>query len=71
RALRIVAVACGLPPEEARRLLGRARGEVRTAIVMGRTGGRYAEARQRLERTGGDLRRALGRGGRAEKPRRR
>jgi N-acetylmuramic acid 6-phosphate etherase len=71
RALRIVAIACGVPAEEARRLLGRARGEVRTAIVMGRTNARYAEARQLLDRTSGDLRRALGRGGRKEKPRRR
>jgi N-acetylmuramic acid 6-phosphate etherase len=59
RALRIVAAACGVAPEEARRLLGRARGEIRTAIVMGRSGGRYAEARRRLDRAGGDLRRAL------------
>jgi len=59
RALRIVAAACGVPAEEARRLLARARGEVRTAIVMGRTGSRYSEALRRLERAGGDLRRAL------------
>jgi N-acetylmuramic acid 6-phosphate etherase len=59
RALRIVAAACAVPAEEARRLLARARGEIRTAIVMGRTGVRYAEARRRLERAGGDLRRAL------------
>jgi N-acetylmuramic acid 6-phosphate etherase len=59
RALRIVAAACGVPAEEARRLLARASGEIRTAIVMGRTGSRYAEARRRLDRAGGDLRRAL------------
>ncbi|HEV8611020.1 MAG TPA: N-acetylmuramic acid 6-phosphate etherase [Thermoanaerobaculia bacterium] len=59
RALRIVAAACGVSTEEARRLLARARGEIRTAIVMGRTGGRYAEARRRLDRASGDLRRAL------------
>jgi N-acetylmuramic acid 6-phosphate etherase len=59
RALRIVVAACGVPAEEARRLLARARGEVRTAIVMGRTGSRYSEALRRLERAGGDLRRAL------------
>lgn len=59
RALRIVAAACGAGGEDARRLLARARGEVRTAIVMGRTGARYAEARRRLDRAGGDLRRAL------------
>jgi N-acetylmuramic acid 6-phosphate etherase len=61
RALRIVAAACGVAPEEARRLLGRARGEVRTAIVMGRSRVRYSEARRRLDRAEGDLRRALGR----------
>lgn len=59
RALRIVAAACAVPAEEARRLLARARGEIRTAIVMGRTRVRYAEARRRLDRAGGDLRRAL------------
>ena len=59
RALRIVAAACGVSPENARRLLARARGELRTAIVMGRTGERYAAARRRLDRAGGDLRRAL------------
>jgi N-acetylmuramic acid 6-phosphate etherase len=59
RALRIVAAACGVPPENARRLLARARGELRTAIVMGRTGERYAGARRRLDRAAGDLRRAL------------
>ena len=59
RALRIVAAACAVSPENARRLLARARGELRTAILMGRTGERYAAARRRLERAGGDLRRAL------------
>jgi N-acetylmuramic acid 6-phosphate etherase len=59
RALRIVAAACGVSPENARRLLARARGELRTAILMGRTGERYAGARRRLDRAGGDLRRAL------------
>jgi N-acetylmuramic acid 6-phosphate etherase len=59
RALRIVAAACGVTPEQARRLLGRARGEIRTAIVMGRTRSGYREARRRLDRARGDLRRAL------------
>jgi N-acetylmuramic acid 6-phosphate etherase len=59
RALRIVAAACGVSPENARRLLARARGELRTAIVMGRTRERYAGARRRLDRAGGDLRSAL------------
>jgi N-acetylmuramic acid 6-phosphate etherase len=69
RALRIVAAACGVEPEEARRLLGRARGEVRTAIVMGRSRVRYAEARRRLDRAEGDLRRALGRSDAASRSR--
>lgn len=59
RALRIVAAACGIPAEDARRLLARARGELRTAILMGRTKERYAEARRRLDRAGGDLRKAI------------
>ena len=59
RALRIVAAACGIPAEDARRLLARARGELRTAILMGRTKVRYAEARRRLDRAGGDLRKAI------------
>jgi len=60
RALRIVAAACRVSEEEARRLLARARGELRTAIVMGRTKTDYREARRRLDRAGGDLRSALG-----------
>ena len=59
RALRIVAAACAIPAEDARRLLARARGELRTAILMGRTKERYAEARRRLDRAGGDLRKAI------------
>jgi N-acetylmuramic acid 6-phosphate etherase len=59
RALRIVATACGVPREQARRLLARSRGEIRAAIVMGRAGVGYDEARRRLDRAAGDLRRAL------------
>jgi N-acetylmuramic acid 6-phosphate etherase len=59
RALRIVAAACGVTPEEARRLLARSRGEVRTAIVMGRTGVTSTIARRRLSGALGDLRAAL------------
>ena len=59
RALRIVGAACGVSSEDARRLLGRARGELRAAILMGRTGSRYAEARKRLDAVKGDLRAAL------------
>jgi N-acetylmuramic acid 6-phosphate etherase len=64
RALRIVGAACGVSSEEARRLLGRARGELRAAILMGRTGSRYPEARKRLQAAKGDLRAALERRGR-------
>src|SRR6266540_5690860 len=60
RALRIVAMATGSTPRKAQALLARAGGQVKTAIVMGRAGERYAQARRRLDRAGGDLRRALG-----------
>jgi N-acetylmuramic acid 6-phosphate etherase len=59
RALRIVGAACGVSSEDARRLLARARGELRTAIVIGRTGAGYAAARKRLDAAKGDLRTAL------------
>ncbi len=59
RALRIVGAACGLSSEDARRLLARSRGELRTAIVMGRTGARYAAAQKLLDAANGDLRAAL------------
>jgi N-acetylmuramic acid 6-phosphate etherase len=59
RALRIVAAATGGTPRKARALLSRANGEVKTAIVMGRSGVSAARARQRLEETKGDLRAAL------------
>lgn len=59
RALRIVGAACGVSSEDARRLLARSRGEIRTAIVMGRTGAGYAAARKRLDDANGDLRTAL------------
>jgi N-acetylmuramic acid 6-phosphate etherase len=59
RALRIVAAATGGTQRKARGLLSRANGEVKTAIVMGRSGLSAARARQRLEETKGDLRAAL------------
>jgi N-acetylmuramic acid 6-phosphate etherase len=59
RALRIVAAACGVAPERARRLLARARGEVRTAVLMGIGHTTYEEARQRLRIAAGDLRKAI------------
>jgi N-acetylmuramic acid 6-phosphate etherase len=59
RALRIVAAATGGTQRKAQVLLSRANGEVKTAIVMGRSGVSAARARQRLEETKGDLRAAL------------
>jgi N-acetylmuramic acid 6-phosphate etherase len=59
RAVRIVAAAAGLSAARARRLLTRAGGEVKTAVVMGRTRCSAAKARERLDRAAGDLRAAL------------
>ena len=59
RALRIVAAATQSTPRQARALLARAGGEVKTAIVMGRAGLSAAAARKRLEATRGDLRTAI------------
>ncbi len=60
RAVRIVAAAAETSPRGARMLLRRASGEVKTAILMGRTDATAATARRRLAAAGGDLRRALG-----------
>jgi N-acetylmuramic acid 6-phosphate etherase len=59
RALRIVQKAAGTDSVEARRALDEADGEVKTAIVMLRAGIAAGDARKRLERSGGNLRRAL------------
>jgi N-acetylmuramic acid 6-phosphate etherase len=59
RARRIVAEATGLPPSKASRLLKRAGGEVKTAIVMALADVDADQARERLERTGGRVRKAL------------
>jgi len=59
RALRIVAGATGFAPRKARLLLARAKGEVKTAIVMGRRNMSCAAARALLDRWRGDLRSAL------------
>jgi N-acetylmuramic acid 6-phosphate etherase len=58
---RIVAAAARVPPGEAARLLAAARGEVKTAIVMGRRRVGRDEARRRLARARGRVRRALAR----------
>jgi len=59
RAVRIVQNAAQTDPIEARRALDGAGGEVKTAIVMLRTGTGAGDARVRLERAGGNLRKAL------------
>jgi N-acetylmuramic acid 6-phosphate etherase len=59
RAQRIVQKAARTDPVKARRALDDADGEVKTAIVMLRTGTGAADARGRLERSGGNLRQAL------------
>ena len=59
RARRIVATAGGVEGAEAERLLEAAGGEVKTAIVMARTGGTPDDARARIARAGGHVRKAL------------
>jgi N-acetylmuramic acid 6-phosphate etherase len=59
RARRIVAMAGRVSPEEAQRLIRAADGHVKTAIVMARLGISAADARQRLSRARGHVRRAL------------
>jgi len=61
RTRRIVAAAADVTETEADRLLAAARGEAKTAIVMGRLGLSATAARARVARTGGHVRRALGR----------
>ncbi|MGH9400438.1 MAG: N-acetylmuramic acid 6-phosphate etherase [Thermoanaerobaculia bacterium] len=60
RAVRIVAAASGVSPRRARALLARAGGEVKTAILMGRTGATARRARALILAARGDLRTALG-----------
>jgi N-acetylmuramic acid 6-phosphate etherase len=59
RGRRIVAAAADVSPPEARRLLKVSKGEVKTAIVMGRLGVPAAEARARLARARGRVAEAL------------
>lgn len=59
RARRIVAEAGGVSPDEAARLLDRAEGEVKTAIVMARLALDPDPARARLNAAGGHLHRVL------------
>lgn len=59
RARRIVAAAAETTDASAARLLADAGGEVKTAILMGRSGLAAPDARRALRAGGGDLRRAL------------
>jgi len=59
RGRRIVAAAAGVDRDEAERLLSRAGGDVKTAIVMGRRRVSAEEARARLAAAKGHVRRAL------------
>lgn len=59
RARRIVATAGGVDAAEAERLLADAHSEVKTAIVMARTGESAAQARERIARARGHVRAAL------------
>lgn len=62
RARRIVSAIAGVDHATAGRLLGRARGDVKTAVVMARTGLAAPRAKARLAAAGGSLRRALEKG---------
>jgi len=60
RATRMVTAVTGVSADRADALLRDANWDVKTAIVMARTGGTAEEARARLTRAGGLVRRALG-----------
>jgi N-acetylmuramic acid 6-phosphate etherase len=60
RATRMVSMVTGLPRADAAALLARARWNVKTAIVMAKTGGSEMAARKRLRRAGDSMRVALG-----------
>jgi len=60
RAARIITMVTGIEPEQARRLLQEAGGELKTALMMALSGLAPADARARL--AGGSLRQALGDG---------
>jgi N-acetylmuramic acid 6-phosphate etherase len=60
RAERILMAMTELPQSEARELLSRCGGELKTAIAASLCGVSPVEARARLEQAGGHLRRALG-----------
>ena len=60
RARRIVTIVTGLDYEAADRLLKRAHGNVKAAIVMHKTRVPYAKAVTRLKQAGGSMREAIG-----------
>ncbi|HET9372454.1 MAG TPA: N-acetylmuramic acid 6-phosphate etherase [Vicinamibacterales bacterium] len=60
RARRIVAVVCGIDPEEADGLLKRAKWNVKAAIVMKRANLTYPQALKRLKTADDSIREALG-----------
>jgi len=61
RARRITMIATGVTYERAEQVLDEAGGHVKTALVMLRAGIGADEARERLKRSGGFVRRAVGR----------
>jgi N-acetylmuramic acid 6-phosphate etherase len=62
RSERIVMMVCGVTRDEARAFLGRAAGEVKTAIVMQRLGIDRESAERALVDAGGAIRRVVGGG---------
>jgi N-acetylmuramic acid 6-phosphate etherase len=60
RARRIIAIVTGLDYEESGRLLRRARGNVKVAIVMQKTGVGFAQAAARLRKSNDSVRDAIG-----------
>jgi N-acetylmuramic acid 6-phosphate etherase len=60
RARRILAIATGLEYDDANKLLRRARGNVKAAIVMHKTGLTYVKALARLRRADDSVREAIG-----------
>jgi N-acetylmuramic acid 6-phosphate etherase len=61
RSERIIAEVCSLSRDDARALLSRAGGTVKTAIAMHFLNASRAEAERALENAGGVIRRAIGR----------
>ncbi len=59
RSQRVIADATGLPPQESAKLLERAGGSVKVAIVMALAGLDRPTAESRLQQSGGHVRRAL------------